>query len=142
MQCVLLGERHHGLSDGLRGLLDAVFGAVFMVADETSLIEGAARLQPTLVVVDLALAKGDLPSLVEGLRKHAPAAKVLLLSVHDDSSVAADAIAAGAHGLVLKREIGTELLVAVDELLAGRRYLSPAVASDARHAFDLLTDRG
>lgn len=127
MQCVLLGERHHGLSDGVRGLLDASFGAVFMVADETSLVEGAARLQPTLVVVDLALAKGDLPNLIEVVRRQAPSAKVLLLSVHDDSSVAADAIAAGADGLVLKREIGTELLVAVDEILAGRRYLSPAV---------------
>lgn len=127
MQCVLLGERHHGLSDGVRGLLDAAFGAVFMVADETSLIEGATRLQPTLVVVDLALAKGDLPSLVESVRNQAPSAKVLLLSVHDESSVAAAAIAAGADGLVLKREIGTELLAAVDALLAGRRYWSPAV---------------
>lgn len=131
MKCVLLGERHHELSDGVRGLLDAAFAAVFMVADETSLMEGAARLQPTLVVVDLSLARGDLPCLLEGLRKHAPSAKVLLLSVHDESTVVAAALAAGADGFVLKREIATELLPAVDALLAGGRYPSPAAGVEA-----------
>lgn len=126
MKCVLLGERHHGLSDGIRGLLDSAFGAVFMVADETSLIEGAARLQPALIVVDLALAKGDLPCLLDTLRKQAPSTKVLLLSVHDES-VAATALAAGTDGMVLKREIATDLLPAVDALLAGKRYVSRSV---------------
>jgi len=127
IQCVLLGERHHGLSDGVRGLLDTAFGAVFMVADETSLLEGAARLQPTLVVVDLALADGDLPCLLAHLRKQAPSAKILLLSVHDESEAVSAALAMGADGLVLKREIATELLQAVDSLLAGKRYVSTSV---------------
>lgn len=124
MRCVLLGERHHALSDGIRGLLDAAFGAVFIVADEASLLEGAARLQPALVVVDLAMARGDLPSLVVALRRLVPAAKVLLLSVHDESAVVSAALAAGADGLVLKREIATELLAAVDAVLAGGCYVS------------------
>lgn len=129
MNCVLLGERHHDLSASVRGLLETTFGAVFMVADETSLKEGAARLQPTLVVVDLSLAGGDLPSLLDALRKHAPSAKVLLLSVHDESAVVSAALAAGADGLVLKREIAAELLTAVDALLAGERYVSRSVAA-------------
>ncbi|MCC6195601.1 MAG: response regulator transcription factor [Burkholderiales bacterium] len=107
-------------------MLDSAFGAVFMVADETSLIEGAARLQPALIVVDLALAKGDLPCLLDTLRKQAPSTKVLLLSVHDES-VAATALAAGTDGMVLKREIATDLLPAVDALLAGKRYVSRSV---------------
>lgn len=102
-----------------------------MVADETSLMEGAARLQPTLVVVDLSLAKGDLLCLVAGLRRHAPAAKVLLLSVHDEGAAVAAALATGADGLVLKRAIATELLPAVDALLAGRRYPSLAPGAEA-----------
>lgn len=124
MNCVLLGERHYDLSQGVRGLLETTFSAVFMVADEPSLTEGAARLQPTLVVVDLGLAGGDLPRLLHKLREHAPTAKVLLLSVHDEDNVVSEALAAGADGLVLKREIATELLAAVDALLAGKRYVS------------------
>ena len=129
MDCVLLGERHHDLGASVRGLLEAVFGAVFTVADQASLKEGAARLQPALVVVDLSLAGGDLPSLLATLRKCAPSTKVLLLSVHDESAVASAALAAGADGLVLKREIATDLLAAVDALLAGRRYVSRSVTA-------------
>lgn len=125
MTCVLLGERHHGLSDGVRGLLETAFGAVFMVADKASLMEGADRLQPALVIVDLALAGGDLPCLLDALRNRAPSAKVLLLSVHDEPTVAVAAFAAGADGLVLKRSIASDLLPAVDALLAGRRYVTP-----------------
>ena len=129
MTCVLLGERHHTLSDGVRGLLETTFSAVFMVADVASLAEGAARIQPMVIVVDLALAGGDLPSLLKTLRERAPATKVLLLSVHDEPTIAATAFAAGADGLVVKRAIATDLLPAVDALLAGRRYFTP-VAGD------------
>jgi hypothetical protein len=40
--CVLLADRHHGLSEGIRGLLETSFNSVFPVADETSLIEGGS----------------------------------------------------------------------------------------------------
>ena len=70
-----------------------------------------------------------MPSLLKTLRERAPATKVLLLSVHDEPTVAAPAFAAGADGLVVKRAIATDLLPAVDALLAGRRYFTP-VAGD------------
>lgn len=53
IKCVLLADRHHGLSEGLRSLLETIFEAVVMVADEHSLFETARRLRPTLAVVDL-----------------------------------------------------------------------------------------
>lgn len=124
MTCVLLGERHHDLGDGVRGLLESSFNAVFMVADVSSLLEGASRLQPTAVVVDLALAGGDLPGLLNEIRVRSPAAKLLLLSVHDEDTVAMDALAAGADGVVVKHRIASELLPAVDAILAGYRYVS------------------
>jgi DNA-binding NarL/FixJ family response regulator len=123
--CVLLADRHHRLSEGVRGLLETTFDGVFMVADQSSLMEGAQRLLPAFVVVDVSLAQGDIADLVHSIRERAPAAKLLLLSVHDEPAVAAAAFAAGADGLVLKRAIATDLLPAVDALRAGRRYISP-----------------
>jgi DNA-binding NarL/FixJ family response regulator len=125
VNCVLLGERHSGLGEGIRGLLETTFNAVFTVADVTSLTEGAARIQPVMAVVDLSLAEGDLPSLIRTLRARAPLTKILLLSVHDEADVSLGAVDAGADGLVVKRAIATDLLEAVDALLAGRRYISP-----------------
>jgi len=81
-----------------------------------------------VVVVDLSLGAGDMFGLVRKLRERAPGAKVLLLSVHDEPTIARSAAAAGADGIVLKRAIATELLPAVDAILAGQRYVSPAEA--------------
>jgi DNA-binding NarL/FixJ family response regulator len=121
--CVLLADRHHGLSEGIRGLLETTFSSVFLVADETSLIEGAGLLRPAVVVVDLSLGGGDVVGLMRELRARAPGAKVLLLSVHDEPSILRAAAAAGADAVVLKRAIATDLLLAVDEILAGRRFI-------------------
>jgi DNA-binding NarL/FixJ family response regulator len=117
LNCVLLGERHHGLSDAVRGLLETAFSAVFMVADSTSLLEGAARIRPQLVVVDTSLAGGDLPGLLQALRGFAPEAKVVLLSVHEAADVAAAAMASGADSIVQKHSIATDLLPAIDALM-------------------------
>jgi DNA-binding NarL/FixJ family response regulator len=126
MNCVLLADRHHELSEGVRGLLGTMFAGVFTVADEASLMEGAARIRPTVVVVDLSLAGGDIVGFLGALRRQAPAAKVLLLTVHDEPTVASAALTAGADGVVLTRAIATDLLEAVEAILAGRRYSSSA----------------
>ena len=91
-------------------------------------MEGAERLGPQVIVVDLSLAQGDSASLLRKLRERAPDAKLLLLSVHDEPAVTSAVVAAGADGVVLKRSIATDLLPAVDAILAGQRYVSPAVA--------------
>ena len=124
---VLLAGDHHGLRDSLRGLLEAAFDSVFMVADRAALLEGASRLDADAAVLDLSLSAGDLSGLVERLRARAPRLKLLLLSVHDEGVVADAAMAAGADALVLTRCVATDLLPAVEAVLSGRRYLSPGV---------------
>jgi two-component system secretion response regulator SsrB len=111
---VLLADRHHGLSEGVRGLLATVFGSVVMVADETSLIEGAVRLQPDLAIVDLSLARDSQLDWLQTLRQSCPELKVIVLSVHDEPSVREAVMRAGADAFVLKRAIATDLLSAVD----------------------------
>lgn len=118
IRCVLLADRHHGLTEGLRGLLETLFDAVVMVADENSLFESAMRLQPTLAVVDLSLARGDNLGWLQALRARCPRLKIVVLSVHDEPSVRRAALDAGADGFVLKRAIATDLLPALDAVLS------------------------
>ena len=123
--CVLLADRHHRLSEGVRGLLETAFEQVFMVADHASLMEGTRRLLPALVVVDIGVADGDVGRLLRSIHERAPDCKTLLLSLHDEASVARSAAAAGADGLVPKCAIATDLMPAVDAVLAGGRYFRP-----------------
>jgi DNA-binding NarL/FixJ family response regulator len=114
LRCVLLADRHHGLTEGIRGLLETAFGTVVMVADEASLFEGAVRLQPEVAIVDLSLARSSGLGWLRELRQRCPDLRVIVLSVHDEQSVGSAAMAAGADAFVLKRAIATDLLPAVD----------------------------
>ena len=125
---VLVGHAQRRLSEGLRDLLQASFEGVFMVADRSSLVEGASRLQPMLIVFDLALAAGDVRALVDDLNRQSPVSRTLLLSGHDDRATDDAMLSAGADGVVHTALLATELPIAVDAVLAGRRYPPPSGA--------------
>ena len=120
LSCALLADRHHGLTEGVRGLLETAFESVVMVADEASLLEGAGRLQPEVAIVDLSLARDSGLGWLRELRQRCPDLKVIVLSVHDEQSVYRAAIEAGADAFVLKRAIATDLLTAVDAVRGGQ----------------------
>jgi DNA-binding NarL/FixJ family response regulator len=131
LSCALLADRHHGLTEGVRGLLEMAFGTVVMVADEASLIDGADRIQPDVAVVDLSLARNAGLAWLQELRQRCPDVKVIVLSVHDEQSVRRAAMEAGADAFVLKRAIATELLSAVDTVRGGENAEQPVTSAKA-----------
>lgn len=112
--CVLLADRHRGLAEGVRGLLETSFKTVVMVADEASLLDAAVRLRPDAAVVDLSLARDNGLEWLRAVRQSCPDVKVVVLSVHDEESVRRAAMEAGAHAFVLKRAILTDLMAALE----------------------------
>jgi DNA-binding NarL/FixJ family response regulator len=127
-KCVLLADRHYGVIEGIHGLLETTFATVVMVTDENSLMESASRMQPVVVVADLSVTGGGGFGWLGRLLGQSPESKVIVLSVHDEPTVVQSALEAGASGFVLKRAIATDLLNAVDAVLAGERYVSPAIS--------------
>jgi DNA-binding NarL/FixJ family response regulator len=124
---VLLADAHPGMLEAVRRLLAAKFGATVMVADEASLLEAVARLEPDLVVVDLSLPVSGRVNVVRTLFKRHPGLKVIVLSVHDEEAALSQALGAGAAGFVLKRTAGADLAAAVEAVLRGEVYVSPAL---------------
>ncbi len=125
--CVILADRHHGLTEGIRGLLETMFSTVVMVADEASLLESAERLQPAAVIADLSLARTETLGWMKQLRASCPEAKLVVLSVHDERCVCAKALESGADGFIVKRAIARDLLPGMDAVMEGGQYVSPAV---------------
>jgi len=122
--CAILADRHIALAEGVRGLLETAFETVYVVADSQSLREGAHRLMPGLIVLDLSLAGPEFSGLLKEVRDLSPESRVIALSVHDQATVARLALASGAHGVVLKRDIGSDLQSAIDAVLGGDWYVS------------------
>jgi DNA-binding NarL/FixJ family response regulator len=127
VRCVLLADRHHGLTEGVSGLLKTAFDAVVMVADEASLLESVRLLQPVVAVVDLSLAGSGGIQWLKQVRIHCPNVKLILLSIHDESNVSRLAMGLGVNGFVLKRAIATDLLPAVAAVLENKQYISEGI---------------
>lgn len=79
-----------------------------------------------MALLDLSFGKESGLDLIAGLRELGIA--VLLYSEDEDTVTISRAFAAGANGYVTKREVGDHLLIAVSDLLAGRRHVSPQAA--------------
>lgn len=112
------------LSEGMRGLLDTLFGSVFVVANAVSLQEGVRSLQPAVAILDLAVAGGELKELVSALKASSPRTGLIVLTVHDAPGVAEEALSAGLDGIVLKRFIARDLLDAVETVLRREVFIT------------------
>lgn len=134
-QCVLLADRHAGLTEGLRVLLSPHFEAVIMVADEASLISVSDHLEPALAVMDLSLVRDGGLAWLERFRARCPGTKVVILTVHTADSVRRAVLAAGADALVSKRSIATDLVPTLRSLCGfsghGRQSLTSGDESSA-----------
>jgi DNA-binding NarL/FixJ family response regulator len=124
---VLLADSHLGMLGGVHGLLDALFETVLMVADERSLVDATATFRPDLVVVDLSLPSSGEVNIASRLMSEHPEMRLVVLSVHDDPTVAIVVLKAGAAGFVLKRSAAADLAPAVNEVLRGGVFVSPSV---------------
>jgi DNA-binding NarL/FixJ family response regulator len=125
---VLLADSYLPMLQGVRSLLESLFAAVVMVADEGSLIETIERLDPDLVVVDLSMPVKEGTNIVRQLMGRFPRLRLIALSVHDEPSIAAEMREAGVAGFVLKRTAAADLIPAVEAVLGGGSFISPAVS--------------
>lgn len=127
---VLIADDHCSVRKGLVRLLEDRFEVVGAVLNGHLLIEAATRLRPDVIVTDISMPGLNGLEALERLKEEASEVKVIILTVHADPALAVEAIRSGASGFVLKLSAADELEFAITEVLEGRTYLSPAVATD------------
>ena len=139
---ILLAEDHRILREGLRAILQGQpdLALAGEAEDGREAINRARELQPDLVILDLSMPRMDGLSALGEIKRVAPDAKVLVMTVHRTEEYVFKAIEGGADGYLLKDASATELVLAVRSVLAGERYLGAAVASQFVTAF--LRDKG
>jgi two-component system, NarL family, nitrate/nitrite response regulator NarL len=125
---ILLAEAHPTFVGVVRLILKDTLGALIMVADGPSLVEAVASTQFDLVIADLSFPVSSGENVPRLLHRLNPELKAVILSVHDEQTVVDECLAAGVRGFVLKRTASTDLLAAVEAVLKGDTYISPAIA--------------
>ncbi len=127
---VLIVDDHALLREGLRALLKTApdIEVVGEAADGQQAIEACSRLEPDVVLMDIAMpGLGGLEATLE-IRKLVPRTRVLVLSQYDDREYVARFLKAGVAGYVLKQAAGSDLISAIRSVARGGLVLDPAVA--------------
>ena len=102
------------------------------VSDGLEAVQKAEELKPDLIVLDLGLPKLNGIEAARQIRKLVPESKILFLTAESSGDVVQEALSLGALGYVVKRRLGSDLLVAVETVLEGRQFVSSGlVASDS-----------
>ena len=131
---VLLADDHRMVAEGLIRLLTPEFEVVGVVEDGRALITATKKLNPDVIVADISMPHlNGLDALVQ-LEKQNPEVKVVFLTMHKEVAYARRALEAGASGYVLKHSAPEELVMAVRAALAGKVFITPALAGEVLHA--------
>ena len=134
---ILLADDHRIVRQGLRALLagEADFDVVGEADDGREALELVRRLNPDVLVLDLMMPGLNGLEVARQLPRQSPGVRVVVLSMHDDEGFVLEALANGVSGYVLKDSNSSDLVHAVREVAAGRRYLSPPLSDRAIEAY-------
>jgi DNA-binding NarL/FixJ family response regulator len=110
--------------DAVEKCLAPTCEVVGRVSDGLALVECVCQVKPDILMTDLSMPKLNGVEAVRQLRSLGCQVPAIILTVFDDDDLAEEAFAAGAQGFVLKSRMGTDLEVAVREVLAGKRFKS------------------
>jgi RNA polymerase sigma factor (sigma-70 family) len=126
---VLIADDHAVVRDGLRLLLESEAGlrVVGLAADGREAVREAQRLQPDVVVMDLAMPGLNGTDATAQIVEKCEATRVVMLSMYASVEHVYRALQAGAMGYLRKESAGSEVVEAVRAVHAGRRYLSQKI---------------
>jgi DNA-binding NarL/FixJ family response regulator len=125
---ILLADDHRMLVDALKGVLEPRCDVVGTVGDGRALLEVAAKLQPDIIVLDIAMPRLNGLDAARHLKRTIPKIKLIFMTMNEDPDLVGEAFRAGASGFLLKQAAAFELMDAIEKVLKGGSYVTPSAA--------------
>jgi DNA-binding NarL/FixJ family response regulator len=126
---VIIVDDHQSFRESFK-LAVTQMADVSVVGEASSAREACALIeetQPDLAVVDLSLKDSDGIALAHELRRRRTAARIMILTMHNNGLFVREALEAGAQGYAVKEQPLSEIVEAMQTCARGDRYLSPLV---------------
>jgi DNA-binding NarL/FixJ family response regulator len=135
---VLLVDDHALVRAGIRSLLEKVegLGVVAETGDGRQALELIETLRPDIVLLDLIMPGLSGLEVLKVSRAKFPEVQVIVITIHDEEAYALHALRSGAAGYLPKTAATAELRLAIDHVMAGKKYLSPSIEQKAAREFD------
>jgi len=127
---VLVADDHSLFRDGIVSLLQAAGDEVVsQVSDGQQALEATLRLQPDLVLLDIAMPGMDGLETLRRIKAERPETKVVMLTVSDDDHHLFEAVRSGAEGYMLKNLTANEFLHLLQGLEQGEAAMTRRMAA-------------
>ena len=146
---VIIADDHELFREGTRNLIDKEpdIEVIGEVVNGKEAIELTIRLQPNIVLMDIAMPVINGIEATRQIKANQPSTAVIILTAYDNDQYIVALLEAGAAGYLLKNVSGNELLNAIRSVYAGEAVLHPAIArkvfnyfNPADHKQDELSD--
>lgn len=126
---VMLADDHTLVRAGIRRILETVPGLLVVgeAADGRSAIDLVRNESADLLVLDLKMGETDGIEVLRVAKAEKPDLKVLVLTMHEAREYVARAMHEGADAYLLKDSAAQDLVAAIEAVMAGRSYYSPAI---------------
>ena len=127
---IVLADDHNVVRQGLKALLESEpdLALVGEASDGLEVMPLVEKTLPDVVIVDVRMPGLNGLDVARQLTQKAPGTRVIVLSMYSDEAYVVQALRNGALAYVLKESRASDLLQAVREVMAGRRYLSPPLS--------------
>jgi DNA-binding NarL/FixJ family response regulator len=127
---ILLADDHELVRKGLRALLEAQPGwkVIAEATDGREAVEKAIAMRPDVAILDIAMPSLNGLEATRQIAKKAPRTRVLVLTMHDTNPLIQQVVKAGARGYVLKSDVASDLVSAVDALCRDQTFFTSKVS--------------
>lgn len=144
MTRIVLADDHPIVREGLRSLLEREpgFSVVGEASDGLEVAELVAATEADVLVLDLTMPGLGGLDVAREVTRRSPKTRIIVLTMHAGEAFALRALTNGAAAYLLKESTVTELIRAVHEVRAGRRYLGSRLSEKAIEAFVTRADEG
>jgi DNA-binding NarL/FixJ family response regulator len=126
---VVLADDHREVIAKIRGILGEDFEVVEEVVNGVQAVSAVLALDPDIFVTDISMPLLNGLQAARSIQKTNSRVKIIFLTIHEDRDFIAAAFSAGATGYVTKRRLSTDLVVAMQEALKGRTFVSNSIRS-------------
>ncbi len=134
---ILLADDHELTRSGLRYLLEK--HEDWSVCGEASngrlAVEMAEKLRPDFAILDMSMPEMNGLEATRQILKKQPQLNILIFTMHETERVIVDVMEAGARGVVLKSDVGENMVAAVESISKGRRFFTSRVAETVVEAY-------
>jgi two-component system response regulator NreC len=127
---VVLADDHALVRQGIKSVLEREgLQVVAEASDGQEAIRQAKALSPDVIVMDIGMPTLNGMDAARELGKCCPKTKSILLTQHDEDQYVSEALSAGVKGYVLKSQVASDLIQAIQQVLKGQVYLSPGISA-------------